>query len=40
MTAIYFILWTWYFTLWLYVTARMITRGILRSIDEWKEKHG
>ena len=23
---------------WLYVAARMITRGVMRSIDEWKER--
>lgn len=23
---------------WLYVAARMIARGVLRSIEEWKDK--
>jgi len=25
---------------WLYVAARMITRGILRSLKEWRKRDG
>ena len=24
--------------MWLYIAARMITRGVMRSIQEWKER--
>ena len=26
--------------IWLYIATRMITRGIMRSIEEWRKRNG
>jgi len=32
------IVWAVIALVWLYIATRMITRGVMRSIEEWKER--